>query len=197
MSQGTNGTQVRRMYRDQVAAITSVFEQHQVFFGARIPYLYEQLGSLVHRCRQLQRLGKRAQARQLLDEELYKLFGVTAEVADDRPLSVLAGVMRHVLISGVRLQQPLAITNEVSFAADEVGKQMGAAMQGGGMTLLVLDARLNHLAGWLPEHVSLLEMRYFARLGLRDTGRELGIAVDLIKRELRFARAVLARTCSV
>jgi DNA-directed RNA polymerase specialized sigma24 family protein len=141
-------------------------------------------------------LGKRAQARQLLDDELFRLFGVAIDFSDDRPLSVLAGVMRHVLISGVRLQQPLMATKVPSLSSDEIGGNIDVAAAGN-KTLLVLDAKLNHLARWIPEHVSLLEMRYFARLGLEDTARELEVATDVVNRELRFARASLARACGL
>lgn len=184
------------MYRDEVTTITNVFERHKVFFNARIPDIYAQLVTLVQRCRRLQQLGKRAQARQLLDDELFRLFGVATDFSDDRPLSVLAGVIRHVLISGARLQQPLMAKNVVGFLIDEVGGQMSIA-EGGNQTLLVLDAKLNYLARWIPEHVSLLEMRYFARLGLEDTARELEVAADVVRRELRFARASLTRACGL
>jgi len=180
------------MYRDAVMAFIHAFEQHKVTFDACVPYVYERLGYLMHRCRQLQQLGERSQTRQLLDSELFKLVGVSVRCTDDRPLSILAAIIRHVLISGFR-QQPFR-ASEPSFMNHKAGTQVSAAADGHSF-LLVLDVRLNDLAREFPEHVSLLEMRYFARLGLLDTACELGIAADIVKRELRFAKALLASAC--
>jgi len=169
------------MYQDEVRALINVFEQHKIFFGTRIPHLYEQLGVLVYRCRRLQRNGKRQQARQLLDGELCKIFGIAAACCDDRPLALLAGVMRHVLISGMRLQLPMA---NITRGNDAVNADVRK-------TLLALDTQLTLLSRSRPELVSLLEMRYFARLGIRDIACERSVVVDVIKDELRFARACM------
>lgn len=184
------------IYRDALTTITNAVEQHKVFFCRRLPHIYEQLLSLVRRCRQLQRLGKHVLARQLINDELFKLFGVKLGGIDDRPLSVLAGVMRYVLISSVQMGEPLSPAQTARFLPDKMGLQVGITSDEAGVILLTVDQRLNHLARWLPEHVSLLEMRYFANLGLRDMARELNVTVDVIKRELRFARASLTRVDS-
>jgi hypothetical protein len=179
------------IYRDALVTITDAVEQHKVFFCRRLPHIYDQLVGLVRRCRQLQRLGRRVLARQLIVDELFKLFGVTPAFTDDRPLSVLAGVIRYVLISSVHMGQPLSPAPAVRFPLDKLGLQVGVTTDEASAILLVLDQRLDHLTRWLPEHVSLLEMRYFANLGLRDMARELQVTLEIVKRELRFARASL------
>ena len=179
------------MYRDDVNLLINEFEQRKVFFDARIPYLYEQLANLVHLCRQLQCFGERAQARQLLSEKFFRLFGVTVGCTDDRPISVLAAVMRHVLISGVRLQRSVAITNDSRYLVGETGVPMSSATQEDNQLLLALDLGLGHLAQWYPDHVNLLEMRYFARLALTDMARELEVTCEVVEQAFRFARASL------
>ena len=190
-SQGIKGNQMTLIYRDALMTITDAVEQRKVFFCRRLPHIYEQLVGLVRRCRQLQRLGKRMLAQQLINDELFKLFGVSPGFTDDRPLSMLAGVIRYVLISSVHMGQPLSPAPTVRFPPDKIRLQADVTTEEAGDILLAMDRRLNHLTRWLPEHVSLLEMRYFANLGLRDMARELNVTVDSIKRELRFARASL------
>jgi DNA-directed RNA polymerase specialized sigma24 family protein len=185
------GNQMARIYRDALMTITDAIEQHKVFFCARLPHIYEQLLCLVRRCRQLQRLGKRMLAQQLVNDELFKLFGVPPGFTDDRPLSMLAGVIRYVLISSVHMGQRLSPAPTIRLPPDKIRLQMGVTAEEADDILLAMDHRLNRLASWLPEHVSLLEMRYFANLGLRDMARELDVTVGIIKLELRFARASL------
>ena len=66
---------------------------------------------------------------------------------------------------------------------------------GGGRTLdvLELDDALARLAGLAPRKGSLVELRYFAGLGIEEAAEALGISPATAKREWRLARAWLQR----
>ena len=56
-----------------------------------------------------------------------------------------------------------------------------------------LDDALKRLATLKPRHGQLLQHRYFGGLTLEESARAIGVSLATAKRELRFARAWLAR----
>lgn len=161
-------------YRDATASLITTFEQHKGFFVPRIAYLYERLSSLVRQCRQLQQTGDQARGAQQLQQELLRLFGVRVQVPSQRQLSMLAALIRHVLVADMTMRRQLSVAKH----ADE-------------FDVLALDAGLQQLSRSLPDMVCLLELRYFARLSLMEVAQELDVSVTVIKRDLRLGKAWL------
>ena len=60
-------------------------------------------------------------------------------------------------------------------------------------TITDLDDALKRLATLKPRHGQLLQHRYFGGLTLEESARAIGVSLATAKRELRFARAWLAR----
>ncbi|MGC3981919.1 MAG: ECF-type sigma factor [Steroidobacteraceae bacterium] len=170
--------------QEAVASIVDAFERNKGFFISRIPALCQQLEYLVRRCRQLRHTGLQLQGQSLLTEQLFCLFGVRVEVPANRQLSVLAALLRHTLMVGVSLRQPppphsMRSTSMLDWQDD------------GDLTMLALDGKLNELSHCFPACVRIVELRYFARLKLRDIAAELEQPVIAVTRDLRFAEAWL------
>lgn len=191
MKQGANDRQIFGIYRDAVTSFIVTFEQNKGFFAARIPYLYQQLSYLVRRCRQLRHDGHEVRGHAQLQEELFRLFGVRVPIPVDRQLSVLAGVIRHVLVTGIRMRRQPVVKGGVQLLVDEVRQQVCPEAAATNMDMLVLDGKFAELATCFPLGVCLLELRYFARLGLKDIAVELGVDTEAIQRDLRLAKAWL------
>ena len=62
--------------------------------------------------------------------------------------------------------------------------------------LLDLDAALTRLAAEDPEMAKLVELRYFAGLGVEETAEALGVSPRTVKRNWAYARAWLGRELS-
>jgi RNA polymerase sigma-70 factor (ECF subfamily) len=59
--------------------------------------------------------------------------------------------------------------------------------------VLAINEALERLASWDPEHVRIVELRFFAGLSVEETAQVLGRSPRTIKREWRLARAWLFR----
>jgi RNA polymerase sigma factor (sigma-70 family) len=62
--------------------------------------------------------------------------------------------------------------------------------------VLALDEALTRLAAVDPEKSRLVELRYFAGLGIEETATVLGVSPATVKRQWQVARAWLKRELS-
>lgn len=191
MDQGASNRQESGGYQDAVALLISTFEMNKPFFAARVPELYQQLSNEVRHCRRLLHAGRQALAPVQLQEALFRLFGVRVQIPDGRQLSVLAGVIRHVLVTGAVMHRHVAERGGAQLLVNEVGRQSHPAIASAKPDLLALDGKLVELSAWFPQGTCVLELRYFARLGLRDIAAELTVDTAAIRRDIRLAKAWL------
>ncbi len=179
------------LYQDALRVLMAAFAQNQGFFVMRAPRIHERLHHLVRRgCHHL-RNNEPLQAQSLLHDELFRLFGVHVSVPLNRQLSLLAGIIRHVLVSYIRLQRQSTIKGGVEFLIDELRRKTPPAERGLSIDVLEIDAALDQLQAHFPAGSNLLELRYFARLALPYLVLETATPVTEVQRDMRFAKAWL------
>jgi len=171
--------------------LIDTFKQNKAFFVPRVPQLYEELRRLVSYCRYHQRNNTRALIKATLQTALLRSFGVQVRVPPHRQLSILAGLIRYLLVEYERMQQQAAMRGGAQLLMDGIRQRLSSATFTTDVDLLVLDAVLERLADRHLASVQLLELRYFARLGIRDIAREMNNTVVATERDLRFAKAWL------
>lgn len=157
-----------------------------------IGVVYEELRSLAHDRLRGERAEHTLNTTALVHEAYIRLLDVREVDFQDRAhfLALASRMMRRVLV--------------------DYARRRGSAKRGGGWVRLEfdderaidersavaideLDAALRDLEEVSPRRSQLLEQRYFGGLKLEECAEALGISVATVKRELRSARAWLAR----
>ena len=159
------------------------------------PLVHAELRRLARRQMNRERPGHTLQATALVNEAYLRLAGQDDFQYKDRAhfFAVCAQVMRHVLIDHAR-----------SHARDKRG---GGALRvslgeaegldaGRAAELVALDEALRELEEFDPQKGRIVELRYFAGLGVEETAEVLGISPTTVRREWRRAKAWLYRSMS-
>jgi RNA polymerase sigma factor (TIGR02999 family) len=159
------------------------------------PLVYAELRRIARRQMRDERPGHTLQATALVNEAFIRLGGGDGADWHDRShfYAVCAQVMRHVLIDHARAHTrdkrgggaPHVALDEAAFVAGE-----GAA------ELVALDEALRGLEAVDPQKARVVELRYFAGLGIEETAEVLGISPTTVRREWRRAKAWLYRAIS-
>ncbi len=157
------------------------------------PLVHAELRGIARRQMSRERPGHTLQATALVNEAYLRLAGQDGFEYKDRAhfYAVCAQVMRHVLIDHAR-----------SHARDKRG---GGALQvtlgeaealdaGRAADLVALDEALRELEELDPQKGRIVELRYFAGLGIEETAEVLGISPTTVRREWRRAKAWLYRS---
>ncbi len=162
--------------------------------SALAPLVYEELRRLASGYLRGERVGHTLQTTALVNEALVRLMDQSRIGWNDRAhfVAVAATAMRHILINHARdrardkrgggakrqdLHEGIAFTEE----NDEF------------LDLLALEEALKKLEAIDPDRVRLVELRYFAGLGLAETAELLGRSTATVTREWAFVRAWLLR----
>ncbi len=159
-------------------------------FDQLVPLLYAELRRLAQAMLGEERTGHTLDATALVHEAWIRLaqqhsLGVTQRT---QFFQVAATTMRRVLVDharkrsaekrgGERVREPL------DHAIAEVERSCG--------DLLALEAGLQDLAGLDERKARLVDLRFFAGLGMRETAELLGISLRQAEREWTTARAFL------
>jgi RNA polymerase sigma factor (TIGR02999 family) len=131
----------------------------------------------------------------LVHEAYLRLTGQRAVAWNDRAqiVALAATMMRRVLVNHAEARQAAkrgggaaAVTLDDDAAACEV-----EACQS--RELLALDAALHALAALDARQARVVELRFFAGLGIEETAAALGVSSATVKREWNVARAWLRR----
>jgi RNA polymerase sigma factor (TIGR02999 family) len=157
------------------------------------PLVHAELRGIARRQMSHERPGHTLQATALVNEAYLRLAGRDGFEYKDRAhfFAVCAQVMRHVLIDHAR-----------SHARDKRG---GGAVQvtlgelealdgRRAADLVALDEALRELEQFDPQKGRIVELRYFAGLGVEETAEVLGISPTTVRREWRRAKAWLYRS---
>lgn len=104
-------------------------------------------------------------------------------------LRLAARAMRRVLID--RARNAAALKRGGGQAATILHDEIIPA--NGSIDLLSLEAALNRLAEFDPRKSRIVELRFFGRLSIEETGEALGLSPATVKREWTLARAWLYR----
>ena len=130
-------------------------------------------------------------ANDLLQETLLKLMQSPPDWQDRAHFfGTVSMAMRSVLVDHARARQTDKRGGQwqrLTYTVSEHGEESNIA------DLLTLDALLTQLARADPRGAEILQLTYFGGLKREDIAAVLGLSVPTVDRELRFARAWLAR----
>lgn len=156
------------------------------------PLVYSELRRIARRQMSRERDGHTLQATALVNEAFIRISGQENFSWQDRAhfYAVCAQVMRHILIDHARAQQ----RDKRGGGAIHVSLDEAAVLAGGQETdFLALDEALSALEAFDPQKGRIVELRYFAGLGIEETAEVLQISPTTVRREWRRAKAWLYR----
>jgi RNA polymerase sigma factor (TIGR02999 family) len=161
-------------------------------FDRLVPVVYEELRQQASRYLRRERPGQTLQTTDLIHEAYIRLVDQKNEHWQNRAqfFGIAAQLMRRILVDHARAR--------------------GSAKRGGGdlrislneemaiaesrdVSLIVLDEALNRMAEVYVQESKVVELRFFAGLGVEETAEALGVSPRTVKRAWRFAKAWLRR----
>jgi RNA polymerase sigma factor (TIGR02999 family) len=156
------------------------------------PLVYAELRRIARRQMSHERDGHTLQATALVNEAFIRISGQENFSWQNRAhfYAVCAQVMRHILIDHARAQQ----RDKRGGGAIHVSLDEAAVLAAGQETdFLALDDALRALEAFDPRKGRIVELRYFAGLGIEETAEVLQISPTTVRREWRRAKAWLYR----
>jgi len=156
------------------------------------PLVYAELRRIARRQMSRERDGHTLQATALVNEAFIRLSGQETFNWQDRAhfYAVCAQVMRHILIDHARAERrDKRGGGRVQVSLGEVAMLVGE----GTADFLALEEALRALEAFDPQKGRIVELRYFAGLGIDETAEVLKISPTTVRREWRRAKAWLYR----
>jgi RNA polymerase sigma factor (TIGR02999 family) len=156
------------------------------------PLVYAELRRIARRQMSRERDGHTLQATALVNEAFIRLSGQEKFSWQDRAhfYAVCAQVMRHVLVDHARANA----RDKRGGGALQVSLDEAAVLAGGrAADFLALEEALGALEAFDPQKGRIVELRYFAGLGIEETAEVLKISPTTVRREWRRAKAWLYR----
>jgi RNA polymerase sigma-70 factor (ECF subfamily) len=159
-----------------------------------ISAVYDQLRRQARRQLRRERRDHTLDTAALINEAYIKLDGQRAVKFQDRGhfFALAAELMRRILVDHARAKHRQKRGGHDE--AIELEEAMGAARLASpplNVDLIALDDALNRLALLDEQQVRVVELRYFAGLGLEETADALDISVATVKREWAASKAWL------
>lgn len=193
MSHGADDWHGNTALANARSLLLATLANNKTFFAPRLAHIHRHLHQAVRDCRRRLHIEHEAHPQTIVQEDVLRLLGVRILLPANRQLSLLAVAIRQVLVTQARLQAPAALRGGVQLLIDEIRQWLTAPvqMERVQVDLLTLDTTLARLAERHHRCLRMLELRYFARLGMRDIALELGVPCAHIERELHFAKARL------
>jgi RNA polymerase sigma factor (TIGR02999 family) len=159
-----------------------------------VPVVYDELRRLAGAYLRRERPGQTLQATALVHEAYMRLADAGRPWTDRKHfLAIAARAMRQILVDRARArgaQKRWAGLDRVSMAESLIKAANEDAM------LPALDEALSRLERIDPEQARIVELRYFAGLGIEETADALGMSPATLKRRWALARAWLFRELS-
>lgn len=159
-----------------------------------LPIVYSELRRLAAAYLRRERPGQTLQATALVHEAYLRLAGAGRPWTDrNHFLGIAARSMRQILVERARArgaQKRWGGMARVSLTDALVGGANDDAM------LPALDEALSRLEKIDPEQARIVELRYFAGLGVEEAASALGMSPATLKRRWALARAWLFRALS-
>lgn len=157
-------------------------------FEALLPLVYAELRQLASARLRHERPDHTLQPTALVHEAYLKLAGGAARPYADRGhfFRVAARAMRQVLVDHARARRA---AKRDAVAGGPITEPAGPGLD----DLLAVDAALEKLARLDPRQARVIELRFFAGLGIDETASALGVSPATVKRDWMVARAWLQR----
>lgn len=162
-------------------------------FDRLVPLVYDELRGLARA--QLRRDAGQwtLQATALVHEAYVRLAGTDVSWEDSSHFfAIAARVMRQVLVDEARRRQAEKRGGGVR-PVDLDPLSVSAAGSEAEEDFLALDQALTRLAALDARRAEVVELRYFAGMTIEETSRHLGFSHATVERDLKLARAWLAR----
>ncbi|HYG12184.1 MAG TPA: sigma-70 family RNA polymerase sigma factor [Pyrinomonadaceae bacterium] len=156
------------------------------------PLVYAELRRIARQQMSRERDGHTLQATALVNEAFIRLSGQENFSWQNRAhfYAVCAQVMRHILVDHARANA----RDKRGGGAVQVSLEEAAILAGAAATdFLALEEALRALEAFDPQKGRIVELRYFAGLGIEETAEVLKISPTTVRREWRRAKAWLYR----
>jgi RNA polymerase sigma factor (TIGR02999 family) len=161
-------------------------------FDRLVPLVHAELHRLARRYMARERPGHSLQATALVNEAYLRLIELKEIRWQDRAhfFAMAARIMRRILVDFARARRnekrgggvPKVSFDEALLVSKDAGTD-----------LVALDDAMRALEAVHPRKSSVVELRFFGGLTLEETAAALGISVDTVKRDWRFAKLWLLR----
>lgn len=166
-----------------------------------MPLLYEPLRRIAHNRLRNERADHTLNTTDLVHEAYLKIVDIDRVEWQDRVhfLAVASRVMRRILVDYARKKKAQKRGGEESDVTFEEGYDQGAERDPLDERLdnvIMLDRALERLEELSPRQSKILELRYFGGMTLEETAAAVDVSLATVKRDLRSARAWLARELS-
>lgn len=181
----------RSAERAVVNTLLAHLQQQDSYDPACVPVIYDELRRLVRFCQQYQRAGNAPRAQPVLREAFAKLFGVRMEIPERGQLSILAELLRRLLVDYARIRQLRDTRGGMGALIADFRRRLDTVNLGVQVDVLAMDEALSALERRHVFSVRLIELKYFADLGSLDIAIELGVSTVAAERGLRFAKTWL------
>lgn len=154
--------------------------------------LYAELRALARRYLRGERTEHTLQPTALVHEAWLRLIDAEPGAARDRKqfFALAATMMRRVLVDHARAR---AAGKRGGRAVRISLSDVEPASESDGVDVLALHEALGGLASGNPRQARVVELRFFCGLDLEEAAVALGVSVDTVKADWRFARAWLNR----
>ena len=160
-----------------------------------VPLVYEELRRVARRHLQREEPGHALQATALVHEVYLRLVDVERLTLKNRThfFAVAAKLMRQILVDHARRQHAEKRGGGATIVSLE---DVSPAAQPPSVDVLALDQALEALSAIDSRQGSVVELRFFAGLGIDEAAEALGISTATVEREWAMAKAWLYRRLS-
>lgn len=157
-----------------------------------VPHVYRELRRVAGHVLKNEPVGHSLQATDLVHEVYLKLIDIHQLDWKHRShfFAVAATLMRRILVD--RARRRIAAKRGGRARGVDIDKSPIAA-PGPSRELVALDDSLNELAGIDGRKARVVELRFFAGLGVKESAEVIGVSPDTVMRDWRLARAWLSR----
>ena len=157
-----------------------------------IPLVYSQLRQMAHARLREERAGHTLNTTALVHEAYAKLVDINQVQWHDRAhfLAMASRLMRRILVDYWRKKKAYKRGGEYQHVELDEALMMPETRP---ETVLDLDDALKRLDQFSPRQSEVIEHRYFGGMTSEETAEVLGISRATVERDLRAARAWLAR----
>jgi RNA polymerase sigma factor (TIGR02999 family) len=161
------------------------------------PHVYRELRRLAAHHLQNERVGLSLQPTELVHELYLRLVNVNQLEWQHRAhfFAVAAKLMRQILVDRARHRLAAKRGGKQRIVGLEVVdlEQTLDLMSKRSSELVALDDALNALAAMDNRKARIVELRFFAGLGVKETAEVVGVSADTVTRDWKLARAWLMR----
>ena len=157
-----------------------------------MPIVYEELRRQAHHYMQGERKGHSLQTTALINETYLRLLDCSKVSWKNRTHSfaVTAQMMRRILVDYARAHRYQKRGGGMEMIS--LDKNRNAPIKPD-PSIVALDDALNALAAEDERKSRVVEMRFFGGLSVKETAEVLGVCIDTVMRDWRFAKTWLAR----